>query len=160
MRQNMQYHISADDLSPVLNYVLLMSGKKDLLAVPEISEDMALRILSHAGEYHIFREWISLIKTRNLTYARVSRAILHLILGITGCEEPSAVRLLGFRKDSSEILRVLQDSTEIPIVTKLAGSGFSDASPDIRASRLYAMLAKEKAGVILKDEYLRSPIII
>lgn len=160
MQQNLHYHISADDLSSVLNYVLLMSGEEDLLAVPEISEDMALRILSHAGESHRFQEWISLIKTRNITYARVSRALLHLILGITGCEEPSALRLLGFRKDSSEVLRILQDRSSIPIITKLAGSGVSDASADIRASRLYAILAKEKAGVILKDEYLRSPIIV
>ena len=160
MAQRLTYHISADDLSSILNYVLLMSGSDDLRAIPEISEDLASRILAHAGESRLFSEWVPLIKTRNVTYARVSRALLHLILGLTGTEEPSSVRLLGFRKQSSEVLRILQDASDIPIVTKLAAAGIPDSAADIRAARLYAMLAKEKAGILLGDEYLHSPIII
>ena len=160
MAQRLTYHISADDLSSILNYVLLMSGSDDLRAIPEISEDLASRILAHAGESRLFSEWVPLIKTRNVTYARVSRALLHLILGLNGTEEPSSVRLLGFRKQSAEVLRTLQDVSDIPIITKLAAAGIPDTAADIRAARLYAMLAKEKAGISLKDEYLHSPIII
>ena len=88
-----------------------------------------------------------LLKTRELTYTRISRALLHILLGIkkdTFRHEPpfcfaedsgnisgkakkersstSALyaRVLGFQKKDTQILKEIKEYATIPLITKLA----------------------------------------
>ena len=77
--------------------------------MPNISEELANRIMKHLNDFQNFDQFCDhLLKTKEVTYSRISRALLHVILGIRSSlfeqlREDRMVhyaRMLGFvRKD-------------------------------------------------------------
>lgn len=63
----------------------------------------------------------SVLKTKELTQTRIQRALLHIILGIHQVPDnvPYA-RVLGFRRESSFLLKEIKTNSRIPVITKLA----------------------------------------
>ncbi len=74
----------------------------------------------------------------------------------------SYARLLGFRKESSELIRMINNSASCEIINKLADARTD--SPllecDIRAARLYDQIVYQKFGTRLTDEYRKTIEII
>ena len=112
------------------------------------------------------------MKTRELTYTRISRALLHILLGITkddlrtfskqgGCQY---ARLIGFRKDSREILTEIQRHTSVPLLSKLTKTdklssvGLSMLRQDLFASDLYESVLTEKFETPFISEYCQQII--
>ncbi|MBR6402430.1 MAG: nucleotidyltransferase family protein [Eubacterium sp.] len=66
------------------------------------------------------------LKTRNVTMTRVSRVILHLLLGITVEDREMAksqgyseyINLLALRKTSSEVINIIKESSNLTIINK------------------------------------------
>ena len=115
--------VTEDDFSLLLKYRLLLHTPEELAGFADVSLDLARRIIRERNHFASFSQFISLLKTREMTYTRISRALLHILLSITKedmSETPGYVRLLGFRKESSSLLRMLQDSSRIPVITKAA----------------------------------------
>ena len=107
------------------------------------------------------------METKDLVYTRICRNLLHILLGITKDEtkwEPEYVRLLGFKKNSSPLLKRTE---AISVITKVADAGkqlsedaFSYFQKDIRISHLYNHICYEKYSYRCKSEYEHSPIIL
>ena len=112
------------------------------------------------------------LKRKNETRGRISRSLLHLILGIREKDRitfpedsglPLYLNLLAGRKDSTSLLR---DRDGISIITKKAA--FTPADPvtkrmwelDIRAATLYSQLLYDACGDTLPGELQRTPIIM
>lgn len=70
-----------DDFSTLLNYRILGGGWE---RIAELTPELDARIRKSAALPVSFEEWIRALKTRQLTYTRVSRALLHLNSGYTG----------------------------------------------------------------------------
>lgn len=112
-------------------------------------------------------EYISKIKTKNYTYTRISRALLRIILRITQ-EEMNKYKdngwiyygnILGFRLESSKIIKILSGSSQIPLINKKStwkkissAAGMTMLQTELRASEIYNNLVYEKSGVRLKNE--------
>lgn len=105
-----------------------------------------------------------------MTYTRISRALLHILLSITQedmAENPGYVRLLGFRKESSSLLRRLQDSSRIPVITKAAD--YRKMLPedcrkafekDLFCADLYESVKIEKSQKTFVSDLQKSPVIL
>lgn len=98
-----------DMLSEMLSYrlLLLRHSKIPLTEFQDVSRELSARILGSAGEKLRFRERIERAKGKNLTWSRISRALLHILLDIRS-EEYQRERERGY----APFLRALSVSEE------------------------------------------------
>lgn len=143
----------------------------------DISSDMADRMVSSAKQTATWSEFISQIKTKNMTFSRISRALIHILLGITkdkmalyksGRYAPYA-RLIGFRKESQELLSHLKESSSVPIISKMADASdilsdddaaFSLLMDEARAADIYNSFYYDKYHISLPNLYERQMIVL
>lgn len=167
-----RYPVFANDFSLLLKYRLLCESRESLSHFLDVSEDLANRIYNRRNQFISFDQFCELLKTRELTYTRISRALLHILLGITkddlrtfskqgGCQY---ARLIGFRKDSREILTEIQRHTSVPLLSKLTKTdqlssvGLSMLRQDLFASDLYESVLTEKFKTPFISEYCQQII--
>ena len=116
---------------------------------------------------------IESVKTRNYTYSAVSRALTTILLdadlppvrieSIADYENAFPyLRLLGFRKGSSALIRELEACASSPIINKLADYREESAmlDLDVTSARLYNQIVYQKFGTRLSDEYRRTIVIV
>ncbi len=168
--------ISPNDLSALLNYRLLeaLRNHDDLSRFADISPELAKRLIHSALDFSSFTGRTEHLKTRNYTYARVCRAMLHLLLNITSedirtLRELGGVpyaRVLGFCRRAEPLLSTIKANASIPLITKTADAGsllspriFSMLEKDFFSSHLYQSLSFQK-GRPMKNEYTKSVMIL
>ena len=159
--------VCADDFSLLLKYRLLTETADSLTCYMDVTEDLANRIMNHINEFTSISQFCQLMKTKDMTYARISRSLFHILLGITyeqmqeseGSGICQYVRILGFRKDSSHVLSFMKKHAQIPLITKLtqadslSGIGGKMLRQDIFASDLYESVVTDKFGTPFINEY-------
>ena len=155
-------------LDPLLSYCILKENTSGLSTYLDVSTDLAERIMNRSNEISSFSEAASLLKTKELTQTRIQRAMLHIILGIQ--KVPAIVpyaRVLGFRKESSALLKEIKGSSSIPLATKLADAdSLLDEAGRLLlyettfASNLYEKLLCQKSGRKFVHEYQKQLVIL
>ena len=160
--------LTEDALDPILAYCLLKKNIAELASCQDVSGNLAQRIMNQKNLLHGFSQSAALLKTKELTQTRIQRALLHIILGIHHTPEriPYA-RVLGFRKESSPLLKEIKKNSRIPVITKLADASRQlDLSSQALleettfASNLYESLLSQKSGKTYIHEYEKKIIII
>ena len=161
-----------DDLTPLLNYSL-SSLKTDLAPYFDCTLDLSNRIIN---EYEMcsYSTFVDKIKSRNYTRARISRTLLHIILGITDDHVEAAftkdgisyLRLLGMKKSAGEILRQIKDEDSIHVITKPSDYRTISSNAvrkcfelDLHASEIYRQMVYNKYNCDIGSDILSSPII-
>lgn len=137
--------ISSNDFSDLLYYKLLLERETGYQKYLDVSADLSDRIRNHLDSYRDFDSFCDLLKTKNMTYTRISRCLLHILLNIEQDDVEFCKRLdyapyarvLGMRKDAHELLNAIKEQSSIPLVTKLA-----DAEKCLDADALH-MLAQD-----------------
>ncbi len=144
-----------------------------LTSYVDIDAALAGRIVSAINQFTDYEQFCSILKTRNLTYAHISRALTHVILNIKKSHLVQFVqddyiyyaKILGFKKSSSELLSAIKNSTDVPIISKLADNDklLNDAGKtmllsDIHAANLYEQLSCSKYGRTFVSEYSKQII--
>ena len=160
--------LTEDVLDPLLSYCILKENASGLSTYLDVSRDLAERIVNRSNEINGFLQAASLLKTKEVTQTRIQRALLHIILGIR--EVPATVpyaRVLGFRKESSALLKEIKDSSSIPLITKLADADslLSEAgkvllSKTAFASNIYEKLLCQKSSRNFVHEYQKQIVIL
>lgn len=120
--------VTTDAFSSILGYQLLSMEKEELEQIYDITPDIANRIYKNRYEFHSFTQFCELNKSRDITYTRMSRILLHTILHITKemylvqkeTDYIPYLRLLGFRKDATPFLSELKKKTSIPLLSRLS----------------------------------------
>ena len=162
-----RYPIYANDFSLPLKYQLLKETYTSLAEYLDISEDLANRILNHTNDFVTFDQFCDLLKTRDVTYSRLSRSLLHILLGIKkkdlltfreeGCCQYA--RILGFRKDAKRLLSYIKKHSDVPLITKLTQidgltpPGLAMLKQDVFASKLYESVISNKFKIPFVNEY-------
>ncbi len=101
-------------------HLALYEKRSSLTDYVDVSEDLANRIEHLLPQYLGFDQFTALLKTRQIAYTRVRRALLHILLGLKKDHSKiSCARVLGFRKDSSALLHEIKKKASIPLITKL-----------------------------------------
>lgn len=172
-----QHPIFPEDFSMLLNYALLscsQEGKK-FSCYEGIAPDLEKRM------EHVLFHWtdwegrIRQLKTRQLTYTRISRSLCHLLLKITS-DDMEAYRLggyafygriLGFKRQAAPLLKTMQKNSSIPLITRTAGYERLLSGPaiqmirtDFYASHLWHSVYCSKYGASMKNEFNRGMIIL
>ncbi len=91
----------------------------------DVGRELSNRIWNRLDEFASFSQFTDLLKTRNLTRTAVSRALIHILLGLQKPCPPKAFRVLGYRKGSEALLKELAHRGALPIQTGSSGQGLS-----------------------------------
>lgn len=164
--------VFVDDFSELLNAAILQM--QATFSIADLSPELAARLAKPPYFPLSFEERIQALKTRQLTYTRVSRALLHLALGMR--EEDISrwkdegyalyARILGFRRQSSPLLSCLHKKSSIPLITKMADASQSLApsalallEQEVYASHLYQTVRMKRSGVF-QNEYTEGLVFV
>lgn len=169
------FPITIEDFRPQLFYQLMMQDQFDHIL--DISPDLSDRIqkMKYQCLNLSYKESIATIRTKQFTESRISRALLHLILQldqqtINSQRENQGIyyaRILGFRKDSSDLLHELKKRSTVPLLTKTAHAsslldrdGLAAFEKNIGYSHLYRSVRSAKYQIPFITEYQISPVIL
>ncbi len=170
--------MDSDDFSQLLYYKLLSEKNNGFFDYLDCNKEISDKIVKYIPQYMNFTTFCELLKSKNITYTRISRILLHILLDIKTpafYNTPFAerelfvpyARLLGFKKEASSLLNHIKKSASIPFISNLPDAVKSlpeEASfmmqKEIFASDIYETVysAKSKRPAIL--EYRHSPIIM
>ena len=162
-----------DDFSYVLHNKLLTEVSQGFTCYADVTEDISGKIVKNINHYQSFSQFCDLLKSKDITHTRISRCLLHILLNIK--EETYSLikendytpyaKILGFRKESADVLSVIKKKSAIPLISKLADAsvlldnyGNHILNQDILCSHLYnsAYMNKKKTQFI--SEYERQII--
>lgn len=152
-----------DDFSDFLLHALYeASGPEDLSCFLDVSLDLAGRILHELPYFDTFSSFTAAVKTRNYTYTRVSRALMHILLGMktevmqdfdSRCGMCGWIRPIGFRRTARPLLRSIAADSSVPFLDKLSRAdellspgAASILREEIRAEFLYDIMAARRTG--------------
>lgn len=160
--------LHANDFSLLLKYRLLVETKESLLAYADVSEDLANRIINRRNQFQNFEQFCLLLKTKEITYSRISRALTHILLGLKNGDDTGIhyARVLGFCKRDRAVLAQIKRDGEVPMLTKLTASRTLDdaaqkmLATDAFASDLYESVVSDKYGTKFVNEYEKEIIIL
>lgn len=160
--------LTENSLDSILSYCLMKENVKSLSSYMDVSEDLARRIINQQNLLLSFSQSVSVLKTRELTQTRIQRALLHIILNIhTAPTQIPFARVLGFRRESSELLSQIKKHSRIPLITKLADAqnlldseGNQILSETVFSSNLYEKLLCLKTGRKFCHESQKQLIIL
>lgn len=122
------------DYSLLLKYRLMDEGKENndltdgLCQYLDVSKNLANRMDKYLEEFVDPESFIQILKTKDLNYSRISRCLLHILLGIKTRDLQDFMengpafygRILGFRKKDAKLLAIIKKNSRIPMLSKLA----------------------------------------
>lgn len=162
-----------DDFSQLVHYKLLTETPEQLKTYADSSAELINRIYRTRSSFTSWSDFCRLLKTKNITYTRISRLLLHMILNITSEDytppaltaSSSYLRVLGFRKSAAALLRCISRQGDAPLLTRtadgdclLSPEALSCLHTDIRASDIYNLILTSKGSRQICDDY-RHPIV-
>lgn len=168
------FPITEEDLSTLIYYRLLLETKSSLLQYLDVTSELSNRIFNELDYRANYAAFVNKFKTKQYTYTRVERALLHIVLGITtenmtlfkNSTDSCYARVLGFRKNAAAELKRMQKEGTCPLVNKVADAkknlsknAMQCLEADIMATHLYNKIVYQKFGTSIKNEYQIGPFI-
>lgn len=139
----------------------------------DVSTDIANQ-LNHCSFPETWDELLNSLSNKNYTTSRFRHVLLNLLLGITKKEMEFAknskyisyLRILGFRKNASSILKTMKQTANVPIITKVADANqilspdaYQAFKRDLSISELYNQIYQDLYHEKPKNEFQHSVII-
>lgn len=170
LRFNAQFKtlIRSSDVSLLLHYKLL--SENDFSHYLDCNEDISNKINNTKERFVEFENFCSLLKSRDLTYARISRVLTHILLDIqqtdlnnlASCNYAPYMRILGFSKNGTYLLSEIKKRTQVPFFLS-PQSGMPQLSvmekailrKDVHVSDIYRSLLTNKSGRVFPTEFTR-----
>ena len=118
-----------DDLSEAL-YAAIVQSKlrgEPLTRFRDVSPELAARIGQELPRFRSWSSFCELIKTKNVSYTTVSRALLHILLDITaeetrhmlqGVPGTGFIRVLGVRREAKDLLGQIASVGSVPLIVR------------------------------------------
>lgn len=169
------FPIFPDMLSFLLHYRLLLEAGDGFTDYLDISRELSDRISGRLSDCRSFSSFCTLLKTKELTYSRISRSLLHILLDIRKADLEeyrlsdwvSYARILGFRKSSVSLLSAIKANADLPLISKLSdarrkfsGTAAKQLEQDIRCAHIYDSVILHTYGTKLPAEMQREIIRI
>ncbi|MFQ9151712.1 MAG: nucleotidyltransferase family protein [Blautia sp.] len=126
--------VQAEDFSLPLHYRLMQAKEPlEFSVYLDVSEELSRRIYSLRQEFTGWNAFLDLVRTRQYTRSRVSRALLHILLDIRQEEvlPPTHLRVLGFRREASDLLSEIKKKPAASYHQGSRPSGTFGRNPDL-----------------------------
>ena len=108
------------NLEQIILYQIRML--EDFEKFPDVTPDLAGRFLK-ARQENSLESLLEHVKSKNFTMARIKRILLYMLTGIQKQDlhtEIPYVRILGFNRNGTELLKRIRQESKIPVDTSLA----------------------------------------
>lgn len=160
--------VRTDDFSAVLYYKLLTQREQGYESYLDVSGDLSDRIRGRLDSFTGFGAFCDMLKTKDMTYARISRCLIHILLGLEkkhielgrSLDYVPYARVLGFRRSAAPLLRAIKEHSSIPLVTrpaqaekKLPAGADSMFRQDILANGIYHGIVSGHTGLPARNEF-------
>lgn len=170
--------LTADDFSSLLYYKLLSEKETGFSKYLDCNSDISDKNCKHLPYYQGFSTFCTLLKSKDITYTRISRILMHILLNITTPDfymhhlekrnlYAPYVRLLGFRKEASVLTSSIKKNSNIPLLSNLADAAnvltpdaLSMLKKDIFCCDIYEAVIYERTKRMPLNEYKQAPIIL
>ncbi|SFC37552.1 nucleotidyltransferase [Butyrivibrio sp. YAB3001] len=141
LKDNSARFADMNELSKLLLFKLLEEKKNGYEKFLDITKDFSNKILSNLEKYTTFDDFCMTLKSKDLTYSRISRNLIHILLNITSSnmdeykedDFTSFVRILGMKKAATVALKKAKDNSSLPIISNLKQA---DSQLDFNSKRL------------------------
>ena len=152
--------VSPSDYSDFLFYTLMMQKENGYSEYFDVYDNLSDKIYNNLQDYDNFPGFITRLKSKEITYSHLSRALLHILLDIKKSEVSTLIekysycpylRPLGFRKDAGDLLKSIKNNCDRPFISKLA-----DADSILDADSLHSLKKDILASEIYEKNSLRS----
>ena len=154
-------------------YYSLLSKQEKLSEYLDISDSLANKIRKHLSDFESISSFIEILKSKEVTYSRISRSIMHLLLNIkndndfyrNGLDKFSHIRILGISKDAPELMKEIATQGRVSLITSIPKvyDEFNDFErliydQDLFASTLYDHIVFKEFGSKAIHEYSKKYI--
>lgn len=169
------HFLYANDFSSILYYKLLEEVANGYTNYYDVTPALSDKLLKNLDSFTCFDDFCMLLKSKDITYNRISRCLMHILLNmkqdtieaLRADDYIHYARVLGFRKDSSDLLGLIKANTSIPLISKLADAykefdGLASISleADLYASRVYEGVKAQKYRIPIQNEFTRQIVIV
>lgn len=147
-------HISLNDLFPFIKYQILTDN--NLNKYLTVDEGIENRLKEKIIDATTLDEFITSIKTKRYTYNKITRMLVHILIGlpkeINKLANIEYIKILGFNKKGREYLHNLKEELEISLIPIPNSLQYKY---ELIASEVYSLISKNK---ILLYEKSNKPI--
>ncbi len=121
--------VTEDDFSNELRYRLIAAKKTGYAHYADSNEDISNRLINCLKDFTSYTDFCKQMQTKDITYARISRILLHILLDIT--EEKMQflkntpvpfIRVLGFKKERMDLLSHIAELKIAPLLVNTKNS--------------------------------------
>lgn len=142
---NTGHIVFSDDISDMLYYRLLSKKNNGFEKYADCTKELSSKIIKNIYRYESFTQFCEILKSKNLTYTRVARVLIHILLGIEkgshlSYQKTPYLRVLGFRKSSASLMHEIKKRASAPLITKVADAPYDMIAKDIFAADVYNRL--------------------
>ncbi len=160
--------INREDAALLLHEALLRTD--DYTVYSDCSEELSNRIRNMRNEYTGFKALNDALKTKELTYSRISRVLTHIMLDIKEEDVKEAakldmapyIRVLAMNENGEKILSEMTSKSDVPVILnvkeaeeKLSPDAYDVFKKDIYAADIFRALMTQKTGNVYPNEYTR-----
>lgn len=164
-----------DDFSEMLGFCLLSLEHTGYADFADCTKDFSNKILKHLKDYVTVDAFTQKLKSKDMTYTRVSRNLLHILLNIKQMDYSIGkaigyipyLRVLGFREEAKPLLTKIKKEANVPIITKVADAStkldyetYKIFTKDLFASNLYYQTLARKSKQAPLNEFTNQIVII
>lgn len=153
------YKIDMNKYYDILKYKILTEDTS-ISKYQTVDEGIESRIIKSIYTSNNYEELIQNIKTKRYTYNKISRMLLHILVGFTKEEANNIsidyIRILGFTRRGQEYLNKIKKELSIPLVIGYKKNISKVLDIELKATKIYALVADMS---LIKREYQIKPII-
>ena len=151
-----------DDYFNLLKYKIISCN--DLTNYNLVDSGIATKLKKEILNSYSFDELINKVKSKNLTYSRLSRTLIYILCDYTKdmakeFKEVKYIRLLGFSNKGKEYLNKIKKDVDIPIISKFTREKDKMLEYEYQITKIYSLVFdKDKAKSLIEAEYKMKPI--
>ncbi|MBP3457597.1 MAG: nucleotidyltransferase [Lachnospiraceae bacterium] len=169
------FPVYAADFSSMLKFKLICEREKGFTQYQDVTKAISDKLVRDTFLMQGFDEFCDILKTKDVTYARISRCLSHILLDIYTDEVKQYMdsgivfyaRALGFNENAASLTKKIKKNTSIPLITKTTSAaanlyplGRKQFEHDVHAAHVYECIAGTKYHAGMRDEYRRQLVKI
>ncbi len=142
-----------NDIQDYFNIIKHQIIIDDLTKYQDIDKSLNNSLKKHINDVNSVDELILEVKSKNITYNKIKRCLIHILCGYEKQEiDITYIRILGFNSKGKQYLSKIKKEIQIPIITNFN----SVLENELKYTKIYSLLTNKD---ITKEE-LKTPIII
>lgn len=169
------FPVFASDFSSMLKFKLNRERNEGFTKYMDVTQAISDKLVKETFEMQGFDEFCDTLKSKDVTYVRISRCLSHILLDIYEEDVEQYMdsgitfyaKVLGLKEAATPLTKAIKKHSSIPLITKTTTAasklyplGQKQFSRDIYSSHVYECIAGTKYHAGMRDEYRRQIVKI